>query len=37
MDVVTIDGENGARFDDAVWWTRLANGNYALQRAYLPT
>ncbi|MDX2266971.1 MAG: VacB/RNase II family 3'-5' exoribonuclease [Bryobacter sp.] len=30
FDIVTIDGETARDFDDAVWVSRLDNGNYAL-------
>ena len=30
VDVVTIDGETARDFDDAVWVSRLSNGNYEL-------
>ena len=31
LDIVTIDGETARDFDDAVWVSRLENGNFALQ------
>ncbi len=31
LDIVTIDGETARDFDDAVWVSRLENGNFSLQ------